>query len=72
MVYRLGRQIPLPGLDTSLFFGARGDLEILHRVSILALGIGPYVTAAVLLQVVALVWRRLSALVQRRSGAASR
>jgi preprotein translocase subunit SecY len=66
LVYRLGHQIPLPGYDPSLFFGARGaDIEGFRRVSILALGIGPYVSAAILLQLTALVWRRLRTLMRR-------
>ncbi len=56
LVYRLGTHIPLPGLAPSL--GA--------RFSIFSLGIFPYVSAAILIQLVSLVWPRFDA--QAKSG----
>jgi len=44
-IYRLGLQIPLPGLDPSVLAGPHP----LVRVSILTIGIAPYVVSAVLL-----------------------
>lgn len=54
-VSRLGAHIPLPGIDLD-------HPAIAHRdglASIFALSITPYVTAAMLLQVLSLGWRRL-------------
>ena len=57
-VWRLGQFIPVPGFDWQALHlsGAIG------RVSILALSLATYVQAAVVLQLVAIVWPRLRAL----------
>jgi preprotein translocase subunit SecY len=52
LVYRLGTHIPLPGLAPSLR----------ARFSICSLGIFPYISAAILIQLVSLVWPRLDGL----------
>lgn len=74
-VYRVGSFIPTPGIDTAalqLFFEdqagtvfglfnmfAGGNLE---RLSIFALGIMPYITASIILQLMTVVWPYLERL----------
>jgi preprotein translocase subunit SecY len=53
-VYRLGSYIPLPGLDPSV-----------GRLSIFALSIIPYLSVAILIQLVSMVSSRLNALIVR-------
>ena len=53
-VYRLGTYIPLPGINTSP-----------GRFSIFALNIIPYISVAILIQLVTMVSSRLNALVGR-------
>jgi preprotein translocase subunit SecY len=75
LVYRIGTHIPLPGIDIAVWmkiFGAKsgGVLDMfdlsaggsVRRLAIFALGILPYITAAVLLQLAALGSSRLRAL----------
>ena len=75
LVYRLGLFIPLPGIDIALWeqifrsqaggvLGAANMLSggAIARLSILALNIIPYLSAAVLLQLVSLFWSKLSIL----------
>jgi preprotein translocase subunit SecY len=73
LVCRLGGTIPLPGLSAealqqffraepsnwSLLLVAGGGL---HRLAIFALGVTPYITAAVIVQLAAIFWGRLRAL----------
>jgi preprotein translocase subunit SecY len=73
LIYRWGRYIPLPGIDAEawaiIFHGhgsgvarAVGALSGgVKRISILALGILPYISAAVLVQLATIVSRRLRA-----------
>jgi preprotein translocase subunit SecY len=53
-IYRLGSYIPLPGIDPSV-----------GRISIFTLNIIPYLSAAILIQLVSMVSSRLNALVGR-------
>jgi preprotein translocase subunit SecY len=74
LVYRLGVHVPLPGIDPSVWtaiFRARagsaaGPFALLAgggaRFGILALDIMPYISAAIILQVAAIVSRRVRAL----------
>jgi len=75
LVFRLGTFIPLPGIDTAVWnraFGAGAgsilDLADMasgggaRRLAIFALGILPYITAAVLMQLASIGWSRLRAL----------
>ncbi len=68
LVYRLGTFIPLPGIDASawdMIFrtqagGVLGMLNVyagggIHRMAVFALGITPYLTAAILLQLATIV-----------------
>jgi preprotein translocase subunit SecY len=68
-VYRIGSHIPTPGLDASAleeFFranqgGLLGFLDVfsggaLRRLSVFALGITPYITASIILQLLTVVW----------------
>src|SRR6266849_5312552 len=70
LVFRLGSYIPLPGVITSgsRFPGAGVVLDI--RFSIFALWILPYLSAAILIQLLSMVSSKLSAL--PRSGEAGR
>jgi preprotein translocase subunit SecY len=75
-LYRLGSWIPAPGVDSSAikdYFGARGGGTILgllnvfsggalSQFSLFALGIMPYVTASIILQLLTVVIPRLSEL----------
>jgi preprotein translocase subunit SecY len=62
IVYRLGTYIPVPGLDPNALpplFRTQWPLGTgIHRLAIFALDIVPYVTAAVMVQLVTLVFRR--------------
>jgi len=68
-VYRIGSHIPTPGLDAeslAKFFeanqsGILGFLDIfsggaLRRLSVFALGITPYITSSIILQLLTVVW----------------
>jgi preprotein translocase subunit SecY len=71
LVYRFGTFVPLPGLDpTALAELYRGSSNGIHRLAIFALGILPYVWAAIILQLLTLVSGRLRAL--KQSGARGR
>jgi preprotein translocase subunit SecY len=56
LVYRLGTYIPLPGIDLTIWqqLGQRRPAGV-HAMAIFALGITPYMSAAVLLQLVTIV-----------------
>ncbi len=68
-IYRIGSHIPTPGLDSRAFeeffrsnaAGLLGFLDIfsggaLRRLSVFALGITPYITASIILQLLTVVW----------------
>ncbi|WP_314956724.1 preprotein translocase subunit SecY [Bradyrhizobium cosmicum] len=63
LLFRIGTQIPVAGVNTS-------DLpptsDLIGRLSLFALGLIPYLTAAILVRLLLVVWRRLIAL--ERSG----
>jgi preprotein translocase subunit SecY len=74
-LYRLGSWIPAPGVDSSQikdYFGSRGGTILgllnlfsggaLSQFSLFALGIMPYVTASIILQLLTVVMPRLSEL----------
>ena len=75
IVYRIGSHIPTPGIDAhalSLFFDQMGGTLLgffdlfsggaLRRLSILALGIMPYISASIILQLLAVVFPPLEKL----------
>lgn len=75
LIYRLGTYVPIPGIEANglatIFRGVSRSLwstanlasgGAIRRVAILSLGILPYVSAAVVLQLVAIPWRSLRAL----------
>ncbi|MBR1124133.1 preprotein translocase subunit SecY [Bradyrhizobium lablabi] len=67
LIFRLGSHIPLAGLSV------RADLNstnILARLSVLSLSLIPYITAAIIIQLISVVWGRVGAL--ERSGEAGR
>jgi len=82
LVFRIGTYIPLPGIDlgvwTQIFRGQGGILGAVDmssggavgRLAIFALGITPYVTAAIVLQLVGFFFRGFRAL--RDAGEAGR
>jgi preprotein translocase subunit SecY len=56
LVYRLGTYIPLPGIDLTVWKQLfRSQPAGVHAMAIFALGITPYVSAAVLIQLVTIV-----------------
>lgn len=63
LLFRIGTQIPVAGVNTS-------DLpptsDLIGRLSVFALGLIPYLTAAILVRLLSAVWRRLNVL--ERSG----
>ncbi len=82
-VYRVGIQVPTPGIDTAalseLFARAQGTLfgmfnmfsgGALQKFSILALGIMPYISASIILQLLAVAIPHLEAL--KKEGEAGR
>jgi preprotein translocase subunit SecY len=75
LLYRLGTYVPLPGVDPTIWDqifraeagGILGSLNLMagggiHRMAIFALNVMPYLTAAIFLQLVMMVSRRLRAL----------
>ena len=68
-LYRLGSHIPVPGIDTNAVnavqkqFGGGGILNLLNtfsggglsRIAVFALGIMPYITASIILQLLTVV-----------------
>lgn len=69
LIFRLGSHIPIAGISPRVQAELLSSAAI-ARISIFALSIIPYVSAAILLQLVAVVWGRVSAL--ERSGEAGR
>jgi len=83
LLYRLGTYIPLPGINPDIWEqlfrtqqgGILGMFNMfagggLHRMAILALGLLPYWSAAVIIQLLSVVWRGLKSF--ERSGEAGR
>ena len=81
LIYWIGLHIPLPGIDAAAWRqifdmqsgGVLGQMDAMsggavRRLSILSLSITPYVTAAVMLQLLAMVSRRLRALADDERG----
>jgi len=75
LVYRLGLFIPVPGIDLSVWAvlfrsqtgGLLGQFDLLsgggiHRLAIFSLTVVPYISAAIMLQIAAMMSRRLRAL----------
>lgn len=68
LVYRIGAHIPVPGLDplrlAELFSGNRGILGLfnlfsggaLARLTLFALGIMPYISASIIIQLLTVIW----------------
>jgi len=82
LVYRVGAHIPVPGLDpdrlAELFSGSRGLLGLfnmfsggaLARLTVFALGIMPYISASIIIQLLTVVWPKLEQL--KKEGQAGR
>src|SRR5215207_2074323 len=67
LIFRLGSHIPLAGISM------RADLfsaNVIARLSVFSLSLIPYISAAIIIQLVAVVWGRVGAL--ERSGEAGR
>jgi len=68
LVFRVGAHIPVPGLDPArlaeLFSGGRGIFSLfnlfsggaLARLTVFALGIMPYISASIIIQLLTVVW----------------
>lgn len=69
LIFRLGSHIPIAGISSRVQSELLSSAAVV-RISIFALSIIPYISAAILLQLVAVVWGRVSAL--ERSGEAGR
>jgi preprotein translocase subunit SecY len=69
LIYRLGSHIPLTGISLHSGVLSSGVLTA-QRVSIFALTLVPYLSAAIIVQLVSVVWGRLSAI--ERSGEGGR
>jgi preprotein translocase subunit SecY len=78
-IYRIGVHIPIPGVDPSAF-GKHPELAqnllgmidlftggALNRLSIFSMGIGPYITASIIMQLMSVVVPKLEEL-QKQSG----
>lgn len=67
LIFRLGYQIPIAGLaaQSALF-----QSDAIRRLSLFSLVIFPYLSAAIIIQLVSVVWGKVSAL--ERSGEAGR
>src|SRR5687768_221501 len=80
-VYRLGVQIPIWGVHPERIQGALGNQMLgfldmfsggaLSSISVLALGIGPYITASIIMQLLTVVIPKLEEL-QKEEGEAGR
>ncbi|MBR1190026.1 preprotein translocase subunit SecY [Bradyrhizobium sp. AUGA SZCCT0160] len=70
LTFRLGSHIPLAGLSPQMQAGLLLSSHAAARISVFALFIIPYLSVAIVMQLVAVVWGRLSAL--ERSGEAGR
>jgi len=73
VIYRIAANIPVPGIDTerlSQFFGGNqlfGLLNIftggaMSNLSIIMLGLGPYITATIIMQLLTMIFPQLAAL----------
>ncbi|HMP54123.1 MAG TPA: preprotein translocase subunit SecY, partial [Candidatus Melainabacteria bacterium] len=74
LLYRVGVHIPLPGVDSSAFLkhpeyaqSLLGMVDLftggaLNKLSIFSLGIGPYITASIIMQLMSSVSPKLEAL----------
>jgi len=84
-VYRLGAHIPTPGINTAvleeIFKQSAGSVLGIfdlfsggnfRRLTIFALGIMPYITASIILQLMTVAWPYLSACKKKASSAAAR
>lgn len=65
LVYRLGAQIPVAGLDIPDYSPA---VDFISRLSIFALSLIPYLTAAILIRLLSVVWRGLNSLERAGEG----
>jgi preprotein translocase subunit SecY len=81
LVFRLGSYIPVPGIDTSKlaqFFQSQSNTVLglfnvfsggsLSRLTIFALGIMPYISASIIIQLLSAVWPKLADI--KKEGAA--
>ena len=80
VIYRIGTHIPVPGIDpeqlAALFDQNQGTIlglanvfsgGALERMSILALGILPYISASIIMQLMTAVTPQLEAVEERRA-----
>lgn len=61
VAYRVGCWIPVPGVDVAAFSAASMHRISLTSVSVMALGIGPYLSALILVEVAKMAWPPLRA-----------
>ena len=68
LVYRLGAYIPVPGIDPQALGAILQEhraAATLRRLSLLSLGLTPYISAAILVQLLSLVSSRFNAIARR-------
>jgi len=82
-IYRIGVHIPLPGVDPAAMMNHQelaqsllGMIDLftggaLNKLSIFSMGIGPYITASIIMQLMSVVFPKLEEL-QKHSGEAGR
>ncbi|MFN7849673.1 MAG: preprotein translocase subunit SecY, partial [Burkholderiales bacterium] len=81
VVYRIGTHVPVPGIDPASFgkmFGGGGILDMfnmfsggaLQRASVFALGIMPYISASIIMQLMTVISPTLEAI--KKEGEAGR
>jgi preprotein translocase subunit SecY len=68
VVYRLGAYIPLPGIDADALARMQASSGLHVRISILSLGLIPYITASIFMQMVIWGWPGVAALMETRPG----
>ncbi|MBX4198429.1 preprotein translocase subunit SecY [Candidatus Parcubacteria bacterium] len=80
VVFRLLSIIPIPGIDTSrlaTFFSGNQLLGLLNifsggslaQLSVVMLGVGPYITASIIMQLMTLIFPRMKAMYQEEGNA---
>ena len=68
LIFRVGSRIPLPGIDMDLMSAIAGDTGIIGMIvggemgTIFAMGIGPYITASIIMQLLAVAVPKLEQL----------
>ena len=79
-LFRIGATIPVPGVDTSALSAFLGQNQLfglynlfsgggLSNLSIVMLGVGPYITASIIMQLLTMVFPKLKEMYQEEGEA---